>query len=83
MYDRLFKTENLNAIDDDFKNHINEDSLVLNYKAAVEPSLKGAKIGETFQFERIGYFRVDEDSTDEKLVLNRTITLRDTWSKQQ
>ncbi|MFT4736201.1 MAG: glutaminyl-tRNA synthetase [Cyclobacteriaceae bacterium] len=83
MYDRLFKTENLNAIDDDFKNHINEDSLVLNHKAAVEPSLKGAKIGETFQFERIGYFRVDEDSTDEKLVLNRTITLRDTWSKQQ
>ena len=81
MYDRLFKTENLNDIDDDFKNHLNENSLELNSIAALEPSLKDAKIGDIFQFERIGYFRVDEDTTPEKMVFNRTITLRDNWSK--
>ncbi|WP_462253540.1 glutamine--tRNA ligase/YqeY domain fusion protein [Ekhidna sp.] len=80
-YDRLFKTENLNAIDDDFKNHLNPDSLNINTNAVLEPSLKEAKIGDQMQFERIGYFRVDEDSTSENLVFNRTITLRDNWTK--
>lgn len=79
-YDRLFKTENLNTIEDDFKNHLNPDSLNINKKAVVEPSLKDAKVGDQMQFERIGYFRVDEDSTPETLVFNRTITLRDNWS---
>ncbi|GAB4246955.1 MAG: glutamine--tRNA ligase/YqeY domain fusion protein [Ekhidna sp.] len=81
-YDRLFKTENLNDIDDDFKNHLNPDSLRVNKKAVVEASLKKAKVGDQMQFERIGYFRVDEDSTPENLVFNRTITLRDNWSKK-
>lgn len=81
MYDRLFKTENLNAIDDDFKNHLNEGSLTVNKMAALESTLKTAQVGDIFQFERIGYFRVDEDSTEEKKVFNRTITLRDNWSK--
>ena len=80
-YDRLFKTENLNTIEDDFKNHLNPDSLTINKKAVVEPSLKGAKVGDQMQFERIGYFRVDEDSTEDNLVFNRTITLRDNWAK--
>ncbi len=80
-YDRLFKTENLNAIDDDFKNHLNPDSLNINTNAVLEPSLKEAKVGDQMQFERIGYFRVDEDSTTENLVFNRTITLRDNWTK--
>ncbi len=80
-YDRLFKTENLNAIEDDFKNHLNPDSLTINTKAVLEPSLKDAKVGDQMQFERIGYFRVDEDSTSENLVFNRTITLRDNWTK--
>ncbi|MEO9483045.1 MAG: glutamine--tRNA ligase/YqeY domain fusion protein [Ekhidna sp.] len=80
-YDRLFKTENLNAIDDDFKNHLNPDSLTINKSAVLEPSLKEAKVGDQMQFERIGYFRVDEDSTAENLVFNRTITLRDNWAK--
>lgn len=80
-YDRLFKTENLNAIDDDFKNHLNPDSLNINTNAVLEPSLKEAKVGDQMQFERIGYFRVDEDSTSDHLVFNRTITLRDNWSK--
>jgi glutaminyl-tRNA synthetase len=82
LYDRLFKTENLNDIDDDFKNHINPDSLTINTSAILESSLKQAKVGDVVQFERIGYFRVDEDSTPDKLVFNRTITLRDNWSKE-
>ncbi|WP_425389591.1 glutamine--tRNA ligase/YqeY domain fusion protein [Ekhidna sp.] len=80
-YDRLFKTENLNTIEDDFKNHLNPDSLNVNKNAVVEPSLKEAKVGDQMQFERIGYFRVDEDSTEDNLVFNRTITLRDNWAK--
>ncbi len=82
MYDRLFQTENMGAIDDDFKNHLNPDSLEINEKAVLEPSLKDAKVGDQMQFERIGYFRVDEDSTSENLVFNRTITLRDNWAKK-
>lgn len=83
LYDRLFKTENLNDIDDDFKNHLNPDSLDINTKAVLEGSLATAKVGDTVQFERVGYFRVDEDSTANNLVFNRTITLRDNWEKQQ
>lgn len=82
MYDRLFKTENMGAIDDDFKNHLNPDSLEINKEAVLEPSVKAAKVGDQVQFERIGYFRVDEVSTSENLVFNRTITLRDNWSKK-
>ncbi|WP_420317277.1 glutamine--tRNA ligase/YqeY domain fusion protein [Ekhidna sp.] len=81
-YDRLFKTENLNTIEDDFKNHLNPDSLSINKNAVVEPSLKDAKVGDQMQFERIGYFRVDEDSAPDQLVFNRTITLRDNWTKK-
>lgn len=83
MYDRLFQTENLNDIEDDFKNHLNPDSLEVNTKAVLEGSLKDAKVGDQVQFERVGYFRVDEDSTAGNLVFNRTITLRDNWAKQQ
>jgi glutaminyl-tRNA synthetase len=82
MYDRLFKTENLNDIDDDFRNHLNKESLTINERAILESALKKASIGDQFQFERIGYFRVDEDSTQNKLIFNRTITLRDTWQKK-
>ncbi|MEO1049589.1 MAG: glutamine--tRNA ligase/YqeY domain fusion protein [Bacteroidota bacterium] len=81
LYDRLFKTENLNTIEDDFKNHLNPDSLTVNNKAVVEPSLAQAKAGDQMQFERIGYFIVDPESTDQKLVFNRTVTLRDNWAK--
>lgn len=81
MYDRLFKTENLNDIDDDFKNHLNEESLTVNTQAVLEASLNTAEVGSIFQFERIGYFRVDEDSSVDRKVFNRTITLRDTWAK--
>lgn len=81
LYDRLFSTENLNSIDDDFLNHINPDSLTVVENAMLEPSIKDAQVGDIFQFERQGYFVVDRDSTPEKKVFNRTITLRDNWAK--
>jgi glutaminyl-tRNA synthetase len=81
MYDRLFVTENLNTIDDDFKNHLNENSLEVK-NAKLEPSLKTAKINDQVQFERQGYFIVDKDSTDDNLIFNRTVTLRDNWAKK-
>lgn len=83
MYDRLFLTENLNSIDDDFTNHLNPDSLTVIPNALLEPSLKSAKPGDQFQFERQGYFIVDKDSTDDHLVFNRTVTLRDNWAKKK
>ena len=51
--------------------------------ARVEPSLKGAPIGSRYQFERLGYFTVDKDSTADRLVFNRTVTLKDTWAKEE
>lgn len=83
MYDRLFLTENMTAIDDDFTNHLNPDSLTVIPNALLEPSLKSAKPGDQFQFERQGYFIVDKDSTDDHLVFNRTVTLRDNWAKKK
>ena len=81
LYDRLFVTENLNAIDDDFKNHLSENSLEVK-NAKLEPSLKTAKANDQVQFERQGYFIVDKDSTVDNLVFNRTVTLRDNWAKK-
>lgn len=81
LYDRLFQTENLNSIDDDFMNHLNPDSLQIIDNALLEPSLSGAKVGDQFQFERQGYFIVDRTSTKDKIVFNRTVTLRDNWKK--
>jgi glutaminyl-tRNA synthetase len=85
LYDRLFIKENpLDAeAGKTFLDYINPDSLEVVHAAKVEPSLKGASPGERFQFERQGYFVVDKDSTPEKLIFNRTVTLRDTWAKLQ
>ena len=82
LYDRLFVTENLNEIPDDFKNHLNPDSLKVIPNALLEPSLKEVKPGDQFQFERQGYFIADKDATPEHLVFNRTVTLRDHWGKK-
>ncbi len=82
MYDRLFLTENLDKIEDDFKNHLNPNSLTINNKAVLEPSVRNAQVGDQFQFERIGYFRVDEDSNSGKLIFNRTLALRDNWNRR-
>jgi glutaminyl-tRNA synthetase len=83
LYDRLFSEENPDGDKDkDFMDFVNRDSLV-TIKGFLEPSLKDAKVGESYQFQRLGYFNVDDDATAEKLVFNRTVTLRDTWAKIQ
>ena len=84
LYDTLFTVEDPDAQGDkDFTEFINPDSLRTLDPIFVEPSLKGALAGDRMQFERLGYFAVDEDSTAEKLVFNRTATLRDQWAKAQ
>ena len=81
IYDRLFSHENPDGNKEiDFKEFINPDSLKV-IKGYLEPSLQTAKDGERFQFQRLGYFCVDRDSTKEKLVFNKTVGLRDTWAK--
>ena len=81
LYDRLFTDETPDGHKDkDFLEFINPNSLEI-ITGYVEPSLKEANINDRFQFQRLGYFNVDEDSTQEKLVFNRTVTLRDTWAK--
>jgi glutaminyl-tRNA synthetase len=85
LYDRLFTKEDPFDLEEgqDFSVNINPDSLQVIHNAMLEPSLKNARPGEICQFERMGYFCVDPDTTAEKLVFNRTITLRDTWAKIQ
>lgn len=81
IYDRLFTHENPDGNKEvDFKEYINPDSLKV-ITGYVEPSLKTAVSGDKFQFQRLGYFCVDKDSTPEKLVFNKTVGLRDTWAK--
>jgi glutaminyl-tRNA synthetase len=81
IYDRLFTHENPDGDKDvDFKEYINPNSLEV-IKGYLEPSLATAKNGERFQFQRLGYYCVDRDSTEEKLVFNKTVGLRDTWAK--
>ncbi|UXP32520.1 glutamine--tRNA ligase/YqeY domain fusion protein [Reichenbachiella agarivorans] len=82
LYDRLFKTENLNNIEDDYRNHLNPDSLTIMDQAIVEPSVGNMTPGTQFQFERMGYFIIDKKSDSSKLTINRTVTLRDNWAKQ-
>ena len=84
LYDRLFTDEAPDAHKDkDFKEFLNPDSLKRIDKAYIEPSLATATDGDSFQFQRLGYFNVDPDSTNEKLVFNRTVALRDSWAKIQ
>ena len=83
LYDRLFLPEDPNSAEGDFKDHLNPNSLVVIHKAFAEPSLKGAGIGDKFQFMRKGYFCVDLDSTSDKYIFNRTVTLKDSWAKEQ
>ncbi|TES93868.1 MAG: glutamine--tRNA ligase/YqeY domain fusion protein [Candidatus Cloacimonadota bacterium] len=82
LYDRLFVKPNPLEGKEDFKTYLNPKSLETLTSCRVEPSLKGARQGNRYQFERLGYFCVDSiDSTDEKLVFNRTVSLRDQWAK--
>jgi glutaminyl-tRNA synthetase len=79
LYDRLFTSANP-ASEEDFTATINLESLIVK-KGIVEPSLATAEIGDTFQFERTGYFCIDKDSKTDSMVINRTVELRDTWAK--
>ncbi|WP_435357212.1 glutamine--tRNA ligase/YqeY domain fusion protein [Emticicia sp. SJ17W-69] len=81
LYDRLFKVEDPSREDGDFKEYINQDSLQ-TITAFVEPSLATASLSTPYQFLRKGYYCLDQDSTPEKLVFNRTVGLRDTWAKE-
>ena len=81
MYDRLFTVEAPDSQKDtDFKEFINPHSLDI-VQALVEPSLAQVKPGDRFQFQRLGYFCVDDDSRTNNLIFNRTVPLRDSWAK--
>jgi len=83
IYEQLFLKENPNEESDgkDFPSHLNPNSLEILKNCRVEPCLKNASAGDRFQFERLGYFCVDPDSTPSNLVFNRTVTLRDQLAK--
>jgi glutaminyl-tRNA synthetase len=83
LYDRLFTRENPDDVEDgeDFTSSINPDSLKVVSGAKVEPSLERAAPGNFYQFERQGYFAVDPDSAPGRLVLNRTVSLKDAWAR--
>ncbi|MGQ9620353.1 MAG: glutamine--tRNA ligase/YqeY domain fusion protein [Bacteroidales bacterium] len=82
LYDRLFNHEDPSGQKDrDFKEFLNPDSLKILKNCKVEPSLKNAKPFDKFQFQRVGYFCVDTSSTGSSLIFNRTVQLKDTWSK--
>ena len=83
LYDRLFTDESPDTHKDkDFMEFVNPDSLSV-ITGYLEPSLKESKVEDRVQFQRLGYFCVDPDSTSDKLVFNRTVGLRDTWAKIQ
>ncbi len=82
LYDRLFSVENPDGQEGrNFKEFLNPNSLEVVRSCQIEPALAEAKPGESFQFERLGYFCVDPDSKPGALVFNRTVTLRDAWAK--
>jgi glutaminyl-tRNA synthetase len=83
IYENLFSKENPSEVSEgeDFTANLNPLSLAVIRDAKVEPSLVGAAVGTRYQFERLGYFCVDTDSSAEKPVFNRTVALKDTWAK--
>ena len=82
LYDRLFKAENPANEEGDFKDNINPASLQVIQQAFIEPSLKMATKDLRYQFIRKGYFCLDKDSTPQKIIFNRTVTLKDAWAKE-
>ena len=85
LYDNLFSNPDPNDVPEgqDFTANLNPASLETVKTARLEPSVKEAKEGERYQFERLGYFCVDPDSQPGALVFNRTVALKDTWAKKQ
>ena len=82
LYDRLFTVEDPANADADFRDLLNPDSLKILKNCRVEPILANAKPLDNYQFLKSGYFTVDLDSTPEKLIFNRTVSLKDSWSKK-
>lgn len=84
LYDRLFTSEDPGSTEDGktYLDYLNPNSLK-TVKAFAEPAIKEHSIGEQVQYERVGYFAVDPDTTPEKLVMNRIVSLRDTWGKME
>jgi glutaminyl-tRNA synthetase len=80
LYDRLFNSENPGA-SHDYREDLHPQSLEVVRNCMMEPSIAGAAPGTRYQFERVGYFCVDPDSTSERLVFNRTVSLKDPWAK--
>jgi len=80
-YDRLFSHEDPDNQTENFMTFVNPESLKVR-KAFIEPHITNATVGQQFQFQRIGYFILDKDSTETNLVFNKTVGLRDTWAKQ-
>lgn len=83
IYDRLFMVENPADDERDFRELLNPDSLKVLKGCKMESYLKEAKEGDKFQFQRIGYFCVDKDSTPGNMVFNRTVSLKDSWAKEK
>jgi len=83
LYENLFSKEDPNAVEEGktFLDNLNPNSLEVLHNCKLERSLAKAEAGDRFQFERLGYFCVDLDTTSERLVFNRTVPLRDTWAK--
>jgi glutaminyl-tRNA synthetase len=82
LYDRLFNHEDPSGQkEDDYRQFLNPDSLKVLTNCKIEPSLANAAVSERFQFQRLGYFCLDPDSTVSNLVFNRTVQLKDTWAK--
>jgi glutaminyl-tRNA synthetase len=82
QYDRLFRVEDPANEEGDFKEYINPDSLKVVPTAYAEATLRHARFNEHYQFLRKGYFYLDKDSSEEKMIFNRTTTLRDNWAKE-
>jgi len=83
LYDRLFKVENVSDEEGDFKDYINENSLHIQATAYAEKAIALATLADRYQFLRKGYFCLDKDSTSDKLIFNRTVTLKDSWAKEK
>ncbi|WP_426669881.1 glutamine--tRNA ligase/YqeY domain fusion protein [Mucilaginibacter sp. McL0603] len=82
LYDRLFQVDDPSNEDGDFKEYLNPNSLHILPKTYIEPDLANAEVGKGYQFMRKGYFTLDKHSTPDKLVFNRTVTLKDGWVKK-
>jgi glutaminyl-tRNA synthetase len=82
LYDRLFRVEDPSSEEGDFKDYINPNSLEVVETVYAEPALAHSKFEDRYQFLRKGYFCLDKDTSEEKLIFNRTVTLKDTWAKE-